>query len=50
MTELKSLFVGSGTFINAPENVINTLIIDEAHRLTEKTGFLKEVIIRLRSF
>lgn len=41
MTELKSLFVGSGTFINAPENVINTLIIDEAHRLTEKTGFLK---------
>ena len=41
MTELKSLFVGSGTFINAPANVINTLIIDEAHRLTEKTGFLK---------
>lgn len=41
MSELKSLFVGSGTFINAPENVINTLIIDEAHRLTEKTGFLK---------
>ncbi len=41
MTELKSLFVGSGTFINAPENVTNTLIIDEAHRLTEKTGFLK---------
>jgi DUF2075 family protein len=41
MTELKSLFVGSGTFINAPRNIINTLIIDEAHRLTEKTGFLR---------
>ena len=41
ITEMKSLFVGSGTFINAPENVINTLIIDEAHRLTQKTGFLK---------
>lgn len=41
MTELKSLFVGSGSFMNAPENVINTLIVDEAHRLTEKTGFLK---------
>lgn len=41
MTELKSLFVGSGTFINAPKNIINTLIIDEAHRITEKTGFLK---------
>ncbi|WKV11267.1 DUF2075 domain-containing protein [Marivirga harenae] len=39
--ELKSLFVGSGTFINAPKNIINTLIVDEAHRLTEKTGFLK---------
>ncbi|WP_127023555.1 DUF2075 domain-containing protein [Flagellimonas beolgyonensis] len=41
MAELKSLFVGSGTFIKAPENIINTLIVDEAHRLTEKTGFLK---------
>ena len=41
MAELKALFVGSGTFIDAPENIINTLIIDEAHRLTEKTGFLK---------
>jgi len=39
--ELKALFVGSGTFINAPENSISTLIVDEAHRLTEKTGFLK---------
>ena len=41
MTELKSLFVGSGSFIDAPENSVNTLIIDEAHRLTEKTSFLK---------
>lgn len=39
--ELKSLFVGSGTFMNSPQNAIQTLIIDEAHRLTEKTGFLK---------
>lgn len=41
MAELKSLFVGSGSFMNAPANVINTLIVDEAHRLTERTGFLK---------
>ncbi len=41
MTELKSLFVGSGTFINTPKNTIGALIVDEAHRLTEKTGFLK---------
>ncbi len=41
MVELKELFVGSGTFMNTTENSINTLIVDEAHRLTEKTGFLK---------
>jgi DUF2075 family protein len=41
LTELNNLFVGSGTFINTPINSFNTLIIDEAHRLTEKTGFLK---------
>jgi len=39
--ELKALFVGSGTFIKAPENALATLIIDEAHRLTKQTGFLK---------
>ncbi len=41
MLELKNLFVGSGSFMNAPENIMGTLIVDEAHRLTEKTGFLK---------
>jgi len=41
MTELRNLFVGSGTFIKAPENIISALIVDEAHRLTEKTGFLR---------
>src|SRR5690606_3560793 len=39
--ELKHLFVGSGSFMNAPENSVNTLIVDEAPRLTEKTGLLK---------
>lgn len=39
--ELKQLFVGSGSFMNTPPNAFNTLIVDEAHRLTEKTGFLK---------
>ncbi|MEN9445945.1 MAG: hypothetical protein RL728_457 [Bacteroidota bacterium] len=42
MTELKNLFVGSGTFKNAPRNSISALIVDEAHRLTKKTGFLKQ--------
>ncbi|MFV0197820.1 DUF2075 domain-containing protein [Empedobacter falsenii] len=39
--ELKQLFVGSGSFMSTPPNAFNTLIVDEAHRLTEKTGFLK---------
>ncbi|CAL1520474.1 DUF2075 domain-containing protein [Chitinophaga sp. MM2321] len=42
MTELRNLFVGSGTFMQAPQNAISTLIVDEAHRLTEKTGFLRQ--------
>lgn len=40
--ELKSLFVGSGSFMHTHPNTISTLIVDEAHRLTEKTGFLKQ--------
>jgi DUF2075 family protein len=41
MVELRNLFVGSGSFMKAPKNAISTLIVDEAHRLTERTGFLK---------
>ncbi|MDN4165067.1 DUF2075 domain-containing protein [Cytophagales bacterium LB-30] len=41
ITELKNLFVGSGTFINAAKSSISALIVDEAHRLTKETGFLK---------
>lgn len=41
MAELRMLFVGSGSFINSPANQTSTLIVDEAHRLTEKTSFLK---------
>lgn len=40
--ELKQLFVGSGSFMNTHENMFNALIVDEAHRLTEKTGFLRQ--------
>jgi DUF2075 family protein len=41
MTELKNLFVGSGSFMNAERNSIPALVVDEAHRLTKQTGFLK---------
>lgn len=40
-TALKNLFVSSGSFINAPKNAMPALIVDEAHRLTRQTGFLK---------
>jgi DUF2075 family protein len=39
--ELKNLFVSSGSFMSAPKNSVSALIVDEAHRLTERTGFLK---------
>lgn len=42
LVELKRLFVGSGTFINTPNSAVGALIVDEAHRLTEKTGFLRK--------
>ncbi len=32
------LFKGSGAFVDAPENGIDVLLVDEAHRLTEKSG------------
>nr|WP_288813248.1 DUF2075 domain-containing protein [uncultured Sphingobacterium sp.] len=39
--ELKQLFVGSGSFMQTRANSLHTLIVDEAHRLTEKTGQYK---------
>src|SRR6185312_16035968 len=41
MSELKNLFVGSGSFMKTERNSIPALIVDEAHRLTKQTGFLK---------
>ena len=34
---LRTLFKGSGSFIDSPTNEFECLIVDEAHRLTEKT-------------
>ena len=42
MVELKKLFTGSGSFMNAPQNSVRTILVDEAHRITEKTGFLRQ--------
>lgn len=35
---ISNLFTGSGCFIDAPRNTFGALIVDEAHRLNEKSG------------
>jgi DUF2075 family protein len=37
-TRYRSLFVGSGGFVDAPQITNDFLVIDEAHRLNEKSG------------
>lgn len=36
---LRNLFTGSGSFVESGLGVFDVLIVDEAHRLTEKSGF-----------
>lgn len=42
-TEISNLFVGSGSFINCKSNIFDALIVDEAHRLNEKSGMFKNL-------
>jgi uncharacterized protein len=37
-SQISNLFVGSGSFIGAAPNIFGALIVDEAHRLNEKSG------------
>ncbi|TLP36216.1 DUF2075 domain-containing protein [Arcobacter arenosus] len=37
-TEISNLFTGSGSFVDCVENSYDCLIIDEAHRMNEKSG------------
>ena len=37
-SSVDNLFKGSGIFVEAPENGLDTVIVDEAHRLNEKSG------------
>ena len=41
-SEISNLFSGSGSFIGQ-ENTFDTLIVDEAHRLSEKSGYFKNL-------
>ncbi len=38
-SRITSLFKGSGVYVKAPRDSIDCLIVDEAHRLNEKSGF-----------
>ena len=40
---ISSLFVGSGAFIEYPKSKFDALIIDEAHRLNEKSGMFSHL-------
>lgn len=42
-TEIGNLFSGSGSFIELEKNTFDTLIVDEAHRLNEKSGMFKNL-------
>jgi DUF2075 family protein len=37
-SQIASLFAGSGEFIETPANTFDALVVDEAHRLNEKSG------------
>ena len=40
---IDNLFVGSGSYVNAPANEFDVLIVDEAHRLNEKSGLFNNL-------
>lgn len=42
-TEISNLFSGSGSFIHTPPNTFNSLIVDEAHRLNERSGLFSNL-------
>jgi DUF2075 family protein len=40
---IDNLFKGSGSYIDAPQNEFDALIVDEAHRLNEKSGMFSNL-------
>ncbi|MES2276041.1 MAG: DUF2075 domain-containing protein [Bacteroidota bacterium] len=41
-SHISNLFKGSGSFVDTPANAYDVLIVDEAHRLNEKSGMFKK--------
>jgi DUF2075 family protein len=42
-TNIDNLFKGSGSYLETNNNVVDTLIVDEAHRLNEKSGMFNNL-------
>lgn len=42
-TRIRNLFKGSGAYMDSPPNDMDTLVVDEAHRLNEKSGFMQNL-------
>ncbi len=42
-SEISSMFSGSGSFTDSEENIFDVLIVDEAHRLNEKSGMFRNL-------
>jgi len=42
-TQISNMFTGSGSFVGCKNNIFNSLIVDEAHRLNEKSGMFKNI-------
>src|SRR5690625_480800 len=42
-THIDNLFKGSGSYVDVPKNEFDVLIVDEAHRLNEKSGMFQNL-------
>ncbi|WP_374033581.1 DNA/RNA helicase domain-containing protein [Bdellovibrio bacteriovorus] len=42
-SQISNLFIGSGSFTEASENTFDALLVDEAHRLNEKSGLFSNL-------
>jgi len=42
-SQISNFFTGSGSFVEKEENIFDALIVDEAHRLNEKSGMYKNL-------
>ncbi|MCS3923596.1 DUF2075 domain-containing protein [Methanosalsum natronophilum] len=41
--QINHLFKGSGSYVNSKENDLSVLLVDEAHRLNEKSGLFRNI-------